>query len=308
MALRLGVVFPQNETSDGVLAVDEYLGAVQALSYDHLLAADHVVGVDRSIRPDWQGPYCSDDLFHEPLTLFAYLAAKTSLDLMSSILILPQRQTVLVAKQAAQVDLFCGGKLRLGVGIGWNAVEYEALSKEFSTRGLRFDEQIDLLRRLWTEPAVHFEGSHEVVLDAGILPLPVQRPIPIWIAAGLDPRALQRVGRLADGFIPRWLPDRRQRGVGDGALSVDMSVASDALGVIRASAETAGRDPEAIGIQGRLPIAGRDDDWILELATGFSEIGATWLAVDTMGAGLRWPDGHLAALRRMAELLEGHLD
>src|SRR5882762_6608220 len=198
--MRIGVIFPQTEIGGDVGAVRAYGQAVEALGYTHVVAYDHVVGADPTVHAGWGGPYDVFTTFHEPFVMFGYLAAITSLELVTGILILPQRQTALVAKQAAEVDLLTNGRLRLGVGIGWNAVEHEALGKDFTNRGVRMDEQITLLRRLWTEASVTHEGVHERVTGAGLAPLPVQRPIPIWIGAS-SKRAYERVGRLADGWF-----------------------------------------------------------------------------------------------------------
>ncbi len=198
--MRLGVVFPQTEIGADPGAIRAYVAAVAEAGYDHLLAYDHVVGADPAIHEGWRGPYDISSTFHEPFVLFGYLAAITTLELVTGIIILPQRQTVLVAKQAAEVDLLTGGKLRLGVGIGWNAVEYEALGQDFSNRGKRLGEQITVMRRLWTEPSVSFTGDYATLTGAGIAPLPVQRPIPVWFGAS-SPPALRRAGTMGDGLV-----------------------------------------------------------------------------------------------------------
>src|SRR5271156_6172941 len=166
--MQIGVVFPQTELGGDVGAVRAYAQGVEQLGYAHLLAYDHVVGADPAIHRGWAGPYDIDTTFHEPFVLYGYIAAITSLELVTGILILPQRQSALVAKQAAEVDLLSGGRFRLGVGLGWNAVEYESLGKDFSNRGARVEEQIELMRRLWTEQSVTFEGDHETVIGAGL--------------------------------------------------------------------------------------------------------------------------------------------
>src|SRR5439155_21791872 len=226
--------------------------------------------------------------FYEPLELFAFLAGISGLEFVSGVVILPQRQTALVAKQAAVVDVLSGGRLRLGIGLGWNAVEYEALGADFHTRGKRMDEQIELLRRFWTEPAVDFDGRFDVVRGAGIAPLPVQRPIPIWIGSRHVERALQRVGRLADGWIPLGSPD---------------SQLEEARAVVRAAAVDAGRDPDALGLEGRLEYGDGDLDRMGATAQAWRAAGATHLAVNTMRADLGGPDGHIEALRKVAAAL-----
>ena len=209
--MRVGVVFPQTELGGDPGAVRAYGEQVEELGFNHVLAYDHVVGADPNVQTGWSGPYDVHTTFHEPLVMFGYLAAITrSLELVTGVIILPQRQTVLVAKQAAEVDLLSGGRLRLGVGIGWNSVEYEALGEDFSNRGKRSAEQIALLRSLWRDQSVTFEGAFHRLTGAGLAPLPVQRPIPVWIGAGSAP-GYKRVGWLADGWFPMVAPDRSSR-------------------------------------------------------------------------------------------------
>src|SRR3954454_2497828 len=207
--MQIGVVFPQTEVGDAPVAdLRRYATTVEELSFGHLLAYDHVLGADPEAHAPWTGPYNVHTTFHEPFVLFGYIAAVTSLEVVTGVIILPQRQTALVAKQAAEVDLLAEGRFRLGVGLGWNAVEYEALDKEVTNRGVRMDEQIPLLRRLFNERAVTHHGRYEKVTGAGIAPLPVQRPIPIWIGGQSDP-AYRRAGRLADGWFPQVPPGER---------------------------------------------------------------------------------------------------
>src|SRR3954453_11001141 len=165
--MRIGVVFPQTELGGDVGAVRAYAAGADELGFAHLLVYDHVLGADPEVHKPWRGPYNIDTTFHEPFVLFGFLAAITSMELVTGIIILPQRQTALVAKQAAEVDLLTDGRFRLGVGLGWNAVEYEALGKDFSDRGKRMSEQVELMRRLWTERTVTHEGRYEHVTAAG---------------------------------------------------------------------------------------------------------------------------------------------
>jgi probable F420-dependent oxidoreductase len=225
--------------------------------------------------------------FHEPLVLFGYLAALTSLELVTGIIILPQRQTVLVAKQAAEVDLLCGGRFRLGVGLGWNTVEYEALGKDFSDRGKRVEDQVELLRRLWTEPSVTFEAPDEKVTGAGLAPLPVQRPIPIWFGAA-SPPAYRRAGRLGDGWFPLIPPGPKL---------------DEARALVDAAAVEAGRDPSTLGLEGRVSWGEGGATLVADHAERWRQIGATHLSVNTMGAGLASVDAHLDALAASAEVL-----
>jgi probable F420-dependent oxidoreductase len=286
--MRIGVVFPQTEIGADVGAVRAYVQRVEELGYRHVLAYDHVLGADPAVHRNWQGPYDLATTFHEPFVLFGYIAAVvTSLELVTGIIILPQRQTALVAKQAAEVDLLSRGRFRLGVGLGWNAVEYEALGQDFSTRGQRAQEQVELLRRLWTEPSVTFRGRYDRVTGAGLAPLPVQRPIPVWFGAQSD-RAYRRVGRLADGWFPQVPPGPKL---------------DQARGVVEQAAVEAGRDPANLGMEGRA--SWRDDPGKLaEHAATWREAGATHLSVNTMGAGLRTVDDHLRVLETAAGILQ----
>lgn len=285
--MRIGVVFPQTELGGDVGAVRAYGEGVQELGFTHVLAYDHVVGADPDVHRGWRGPYDVSTTFHEPFVLFGYLAAVTSLELVTGIVILPQRQTVLVAKQATEVDLLTDGHFRLGVGIGWNAVEYEALGKDFSNRGDRLEEQVALLRRLWTERTVTHDGVHERVTGAGLAPLPVQRPIPVWFGAVAD-RALRRVGRLGDGWFPQVPPGPRL---------------DEARAVVRRAAVDAGRDPDALGMEGRISWGEGDVEKLVRQAGRWRNAEATHLSVNTMGAGLASVEDHLAALAKASEAL-----
>ncbi len=283
--MRIGVVFPQTEIGADVGAVRAYAQRAEELGFRHVLAYDHVLGADPAVHQDWQGPYDLAATFHEPLVLFGYLAGITSLELVTGIIILPQRQTVLVAKQAAEVDLLSGGRFRFGIGLGWNAVEYEALGQDFSNRGRRVEEQVELLRRLWTEPSVTFHGRDHRVTGAGLAPLPLQRPIPVWFGAQSD-RAYRRVGRLADGWFPQVPPGPRL---------------DEARGVVERAAAEAGRDPRDIGMEGRASWLGSPEK-LAEHTRSWHEAGCTHLSVNTMRAGLRSVDEHLKVLESAAEV------
>lgn len=285
--MKIGVVFPQIEIGADRGAVRSYAGAVSELGYNHILAYDHVVGADTGVHTGWNGPYDLHSTFHEPFVLYGYLAAISPLELVTGIVILPQRQTVLVAKQAAEVDLLSGGRFRLGVGIGWNAVEYEALGKDFSNRGQRIAEQVELMRRLWTEESVTFEGKFETVTGAGLAPLPVQRPIPIWFGAASTP-ALRRVGQLADGWFPLMAPGPQL---------------DEACSVIERAALEAGRDPATIGMEGFVNVGAGDLAHLEHQALLWRSARATHLSLDTMGAGLINVDDHVAVLAAAAGVL-----
>src|SRR5213593_4248020 len=201
--MKFGVIFPQTEIGADPVAIRDYVQAAESLGYDHLGAFEHVLGANPASRPGWRPPYTHKDTFHEPFVLFGYLAAITKrIGLVTEVVILPQRQTVLVAKQAAAIDVLSGGRLRLGIGIGWNHVEYEALNEDFHTRGRRVSEQIAVMRKLWTEPVVTFKGSYHHLDRAGINPLPVQRPIPVWMGGMAEP-VLKRVAQISDGWFPQ---------------------------------------------------------------------------------------------------------
>ncbi|GCE23978.1 hypothetical protein KDK_77780 [Dictyobacter kobayashii] len=198
--MQIGVTFPQTEIGADPQVIRDYAQAVEGMGYQHVLIYDHVLGADPTHRPGWTG-YTHTEMFHEPFVLFGYLAALTQLELVTGVIILPQRQTALVAKQAAEVDVLSGGKFRLGIGVGWNPVEYEALGTDFSTRGRVVEEQIELLRQLWSKEVVTFKGRYHTVTEAGLSPLPVHRSIPVWIGGSSD-SALRRAARIADGWFP----------------------------------------------------------------------------------------------------------
>ncbi|HET6965032.1 MAG TPA: LLM class F420-dependent oxidoreductase [Acidimicrobiales bacterium] len=285
--MQIGAVFPQTEIGADRGAVRAYAAAVEEAGYSHILAYDHVLGADWSRHGSRPGPYDHESTFHEPFVLFGYLAGICSLELVTGIIILPQRQTALVAKQAAEVDLLTGGRFRLGVGLGWNPVEYEALGTEFRTRGRRIEEQITLLRRLWTEPVVDFDGRDHRVSAAGLAPLPVQRPIPVWMGAFSEP-ALVRLGRLADGWLATAPPGH---GLEEG------------LAHVRRGAEDAGRDPSTIGLEGRVDARAGEIDRAVDHAGRWRSAGATHLSVNTMGGGLSDVDAHIAVLVELAPAL-----
>ena len=284
--VRVGVVFPQTELGGDVGAVRAYGQGVEALGFSHLLAYDHVLGADPVVHAPWRGPYDLATTFHEPFVMFGYLAGvTTAIELVTGIIILPQRQTALVAKQAAEVDLLAGGRFRLGVGLGWNAVEYEALGQRFDQRGRRLSEQVGLLRRLWTEASVTHTGEFDTITGAGLAPAPVQRPIPVWIGGSSD-AAYRRVGRLADGWFPQVRP-------GD---DLDRAV-----GLITEAARQAGRDPGKLGMEGRVRWDPSDPARFARQLDKWRQAGATHVSIDTMAVGLGGVEDHLAALARAAE-------
>lgn len=251
--MRIGCTFPQVDIGSDPVAIRDFAQAVEGAGFDYLIAYDHVLGAsperfDGPVGGFPSAPYTAEHQFHEVFTLFSYLAAVTEhLVFVTSVLILPQRPTALVAKQAAEVDILSGGRLRLAVGVGWNFAEYEGLGADFHTRGRRIEEQIDVLRRLWTAPLVSFEGRGHHLDRVGINPLPVQRPIPIWIGSGPSDVSLRRVARLADGWMPLLQPGEDR---------------AEAIGRLQRYLRENGRDPDSIQIESRMPVdRGDRDDW-----------------------------------------------
>jgi probable F420-dependent oxidoreductase len=285
--MKIGAIFPQTEIGSAATAVRSYGEGVDSFGFDHILAYDHVVGADPALHQGWDGPYDVSTTFHEPFVLFGYLAAFTKLELVTGVIILPQRQTALVAKQAAQVDLLAQGRFRLGVGIGWNAVEYAALGKSFTDRGRRLEDQVELLRALWTERSVTLEYGEERVIGAGLAPMPLQRPIPIWFG-GNSPAAFRRMGRLADGWFPFTKP------------GADLDAA---LAIIAEGAREAGRDPASIAMEGRVSWRGGVGR-LVEDVERWAEAGASHVTINTMGAGLSTVHDHLAVLAELGDVLD----
>jgi probable F420-dependent oxidoreductase len=294
--MRVGAVFPQLEIGTDPDVIAKYARTVEELRYDHLAIFDHVLGADSDRPGGWTGTYDHRSMFHEPLVLFGYLAAITSrLKLATAVIVLPQRQTALVAKQAAEVDVLSRGRLVLGVGIGWNQVEYEALGMSFANRGKRIEEQIAVLRALWTQEVVDFNGRWHRIDRAGLHPLPVQRPIPVWMGGGWDRQrrtvselALRRIAKIADGWLTH-LPAND-----DGRAGME---------TFRRFVQEEGRDPARVPVEGRLPAAkSSPEEWRRGIET-FREIGVTGVELNTMGAGYRSVDEHLDALRRFRDLV-----
>ena len=293
--MKTGVVFPQTEIGADPVAVRDYVQAVESLGYAHMMAYDHVLGADTNQHANWEGSYTSESMFHEPFVLFGYLAGvTTTLELVTAVLILSQRQTALVAKQAAEVDLLTGGRLRLGVGVGWNHVEYEALNQDFSNRGRRYAEQIPLLREFWTNDVVGFDGKYHKVDHAGVNPLPVQRPIPIWMGAGAranpvpTDRVLRRVASLADGWFPQMQPGD------DAKFTVER---------LQTFLSEVGRESSSMGMEPRINLAdGNPEIWQAH-ANAWQSMGATHVSINTMRAGLNSPQDHIDAIQKVKEVI-----
>jgi probable F420-dependent oxidoreductase len=288
---QIGVVFPQTEIGGDVGAVRHWAQSVEQLGYRHVLVYDHVLGADPSVHAPWTGPYDVHTTFHEPFVLFGFLAGVMSLELVTGVIILPQRQTALVAKQAAEVDLLTDGRFRLGIGVGWNQVEYDGLGQDFTTRGKRSGEQVELLRRLWTEQTVTDSIGDERIIGAGLAPLPVQRPIPVWFG-GQSPAAYRRAGRLGDGWFPQVPPGPELEA---------------ARAIVDQAARDAGRDPSALGLEGRVSWKGSTDQAVAEVER-WRDSGATHLSINSMGSGQNSVDDHLAVLSALAAALPSASD
>lgn len=282
--MEIGAVFPQSEIGNDPIAIRDFAQAVEGLGCTHLLLYDHVLGADRNRPGGFNGPYDKDTPFHEPFVTMGYLAGVTTkIELATAVLILPQRQTALVAKQAAEVDLLSSGRLRLGIGTGWNQVEYEALGENFHDRGKRQEEQVELMRKLWAADSLSFEGRWHRVTLAGINPRPV-RQIPVWFGGTAD-AVLDRAARIGDGWIPLFGPKQSEA----------------ALAKLRARLEAHGRDPARFGIQAQAQIAGGHSDRWASHAEAWRKLGATHLAIATMNAGLKSLDAHVDAVRGYCE-------
>jgi len=281
--MQVGAVFPQTEIGADPADIRRYATSVEHMGYQHLLAYDHVVGGSLAVHQKLRNRYTADTAFHEVFVLFGYLAAVApSLELVTGVLILPQRQAVLVAKQAAEIDVLTGGRLRLGVGIGWNDIEYEALNERFQNRARRFEEQIEVHRHLWLSDIVDYTGTWHRIDHAGISPMPVQRPIPVWIGASAEP-AIRRAARIANGFFPnaRSIEDHERQ-----------------LGWLRDELAKHGRSSDDFGLEPRISLAdGNTDDW-RRLHAWWREQGATHIDINTMGAGCTSVDDHLRLLDR----------
>ena len=294
--MELGVVFPTHEIGNDPIAIRDFAQAAEGAGYTRLVAYDHVLGAHPD-RPAGEGPrtgpyggaaappYTHATAFHEPFVLFGYLAGLTSrIGLMTGVLVLPQRQTALVAKPCAELDLLSGGRLVLGAGVGWNAVEFGALGEDFRTRGRRMEEQIGLLRRLWTEPLVRFEGEFDSIPESAVCPRP-GRPIPIWIG-GHAPAVMDRVGRLGDGWVAGWAkPD----------------YLAERIALIGEAARAAGRDPAAIAIETRARAARWSPAQQADHARRCEAAGATHFALHTLEAGFASVGEHIEALRAFRE-------
>lgn len=285
--MQVGVVFPQSEIGTDPEVIRDFVTTAESLGYTHLRVYDHVLGAVHEDRdPPLTGPYTNMTPFHEPFVLFGFLAAHTSrIELVAGVLILPQRQTALVAKQAAEVELLSHGRLRLGVGTGWNYVEYEALNEDFSNRGRRQEEQIELLRMLWSEPLLDYTGQWHRIDRASILPRP-ERSIPIWLG-GFSDIVYRRAARMADGFL----------------FARSAESAETVFPTLRRYVEDEGRDPAGFGIDALVQLDGGADAWRSQ-AERFRNLGASHITLTTMGAGLEGRE-HINVLAPYLDAVRG---
>jgi probable F420-dependent oxidoreductase len=288
--MKFGVVFPQTEIGPYANGIRAYAQAAEQLDYDYLLTYEHVVGANPNRPGGWEKrPYDYNSLFHEPFVLFGYLAAVTQkIEFATGILILPQRQTVLVAKQAAEVDLLSGGRLRLGIGVGWNEIEYEALGQDFRTRGRRQAEQVDLLRNLWTQRLVEFSGEFDQIPDAGLFPLPIQRPIPLWFGGGAD-AVLRRMARQGDGWMPN---------------TMTLEQLETMLETLRTYLTESGRDPHDFGIDFRISMNRTPDEEWPETIRRLHRLNVSHVCINTMGMGFVTVDQHIEAISRFKTVVD----
>ncbi len=283
--MKFGIVFPQTEIGSDPDDIARFAQAVEEAGFDHLLAYEHVLGANTASRPNWSGPYTSESMFHEPYVLFGYLSAIVSrLEFVTGIVILPQRQTALVAKQSACLDVISRGRFRLGIGTGWNDVEYEALGENFHNRGKRSEEQIDLMRNLWSEETITYQGKWHKITDAGLNPLPINKNIPIWLG-GTAPQVIDRVARVGDGWFPFFNPNLKSQ-----------------IGQVRDRATEVGRNADEIGIECILPVGemGSNERDRIKMC---SDIGVTHISAVTMGHGFNSVDDQINAVKQYGELV-----
>ncbi len=286
--MKIGIVYPQTEIHHEPITVRDLAQTAEDLGFNHILAYEHVLGANPKRPGGWQGPYTFEDPFMEPFALFSFMAAATQrIEFTTGILILPQRQTALVAKQAATLDVLSGGRLRLGIGIGWNAVEYTALNEDFHNRGRRVEEQVEVLRLLWTQPLVTYKGKWHTIEDAGLNPRPVQQPIPVWFGGHAE-AVLKRTARLGDG----WMPNYRQA-----------TEAQPSLEKIQRYREEAGKISQPFGVEARIRyVEGNPKDWLKSIRE-WEQVGATHISLNTMGCGFTTPQEHLKAIQAFAQAL-----
>ena len=281
--MKLNALFPTRDIGTDPAKIRDWAQAAEDLGFDGIEVADHVFGA--APRGDWKPTYSEHDPFHETFTTMAFIAAVTrKVELASGVLILPQRQTGVVAKQAAEVDILSGGRVRLGIGVGWNHVEYEALNEDWKTRGARQAEQIEVMRKLWTEDLVTFKGRFHTLNAVTMLPVPVQRPIPIWFGGSSD-AAVKRAARIGDGYMPIMTPE----------------VAEPKIALLHQHMKAFGRDPAKFGLEGWLRFDDANPTAWLKAAQGWQRLGAKIVMLYPM---YRMPkvEDQIATLRRFKEV------
>ena len=287
--MQIGAVFPHNEIGNDPGAIKAYAQGVEAMGITHLLIYDHVLGADPDREGGFRGPYDKDVAFHEPFTTFAFIAGVTDkIDLITTVMILPQRQTVLAAKQAAEVALLSNNRFKLGIGVGWNELEYVGLNETFNNRGRRQEEQVDVMRKLWSEDSLDYTGEYHRIDKASINPRP-SKTIPIWFG-GSAPALLDRVARLGDGWIPLM-------GANDKAKAC--------IDTIKQTRKAAGLSFANFGIQAQAQYAGGSPERWRKHAEAWREMGCTHLAIATHNAGPTNVDGHLARIGEYQQALQG---
>jgi len=283
--MEIGAVFPHNEIGTDPQAIKDYAQGVEELGVTHLLIYDHVLGADRDRPGGFEGPYDKDIAFHEPFTTFAFIAAVTQkLDMITTVMILPQRQTVLVAKQAAELAILSNNRFKLGIGVGWNAVEYVGLNENFHDRGKRQAEQVELMRLLWESEVLEYKGNYHQIDKASINPRP-SLPVPIWFGGGA-PKLIQRCAELGDGWIPLMGPNDKAKAM---------------LDEIREKRAAKGLSWEDFGVQAQAQYAGGNPELWAKHATKWRDLGASHLAIATHNAGQTDVQGHL---KRIQEYLD----
>jgi probable F420-dependent oxidoreductase len=285
--MRVGVALPQPEIGTEPSAIRDFAQAVEGMGYQHISSLDHIIQAGTPLG-DYRAFYSRQSAFHEVMVLFGFLAAVTErIELVTGVVILPQRQAVLVAKQAAEIDVLSKGRLRLGVGLGWSRIEFTALDKPFETRGARIAEQVAVMRRLWTEEGLTFEGRDHRIEDAGFNPLPIQRPIPVWFGAGME-KPVRRAGRIADGLILRpWIPRER---------------ILEHLDIFRSAAREAGRDADSLGTEVSVNMSDSAPEQWAQAAAFWREHGVSHLTLRMTHVQTTGVDRHIDALRRFREV------
>ena len=285
--MQLNAIFPTRDIGTDPAKIRDWAQAAEDLGYAYIEVPDHVFGA--AARDGWTPHYNETDPFHETFVMLGFLAAVTKrIRLSSGVLIAPQRQTGVIAKQAAEADLLSGGRLRLGIGVGWNHVEYEALGQDWKTRGARQAEQVEVLRRLWTEDLVTFSGRFHNLRQVNIVPPPVQRPIPIWFG-GISDAVVARAAKLGDGWMPIMPPDAQ---------------AEQKLGALRDQLKSHGRDPAKFGIEGWLRMHDPDPQRWAAAADGWRRLGADMVMLYPMYRIPKFED-QIETLRRFKEVALG---